>query len=76
MVEGVSAVTRTSPLFRLLAAMTLPGFPALALLMASTTRGLGCRGTVLLLLLTVTSLRSRIEERNKSDKWVLEINRK
>jgi hypothetical protein len=31
---------------------------------------------VLLLLLTVTSLRSRIEERNKSDKWVLEINRK
>jgi hypothetical protein len=58
LVAGVSAVTRTSPLLRLLAAMTLPGFPALALLMASTTRGLGCRGAASLLLLTVTSLRS------------------
>ncbi len=57
-VAGVSAVTRTSPLFRVLAAMTLPGFPALALLMASTTRMLGCSGAALLVLFTVTSLRS------------------
>ncbi len=58
MVEVVSAVTRTSPLFRLLAAMTLPGFPALAWLMASKTCGLGYRGAASLLFLTVTSLRS------------------
>jgi hypothetical protein len=45
------------PLSRLLAAMTLPGFQALALLMALTTQVLGCRGAALLFLLAVTSLR-------------------
>jgi hypothetical protein len=58
LVEGVSAVTRTSLLLRLLEAMALPGFPALALLMASLTKELGCRGAALLLPLTVISLRS------------------
>ncbi len=47
-----------SPLLRLLATMTLPGCPALALFMASTMRGLGCSGAALLIVLTVTSLRS------------------
>ncbi len=38
--------------------MTLPGFPALALLVALITQGLGCRGAASLLLLTVTPVRS------------------
>jgi hypothetical protein len=58
LVETELAVTRTFPLGRHLAAMTLPGFPALALLMASTTQGLDCCGTELLIVSTVTSLRT------------------
>jgi hypothetical protein len=38
--------------------MTLPGFPALALLMASTTQGLNCKGAPLLIVLTITPLKS------------------
>ncbi len=44
-------------LLRLLAAVTLPGFSAMALLMAATTWRLGCSGVALLILLAVTSLR-------------------
>jgi hypothetical protein len=55
-VEGVSAVTRISLLPKVLAAMTLPGLPALALLMASTTRVLGCSGAASLVIFTITTL--------------------
>jgi hypothetical protein len=58
LVEEMSAVTMTSPLFRRLAAMTLLGFLSLALLIASTNQKQGCRGAASLLLLTVTLLQS------------------
>jgi hypothetical protein len=58
LVADVSPVTRTSPRFRVLAAMTLPGFTARALLMASMTQVLDCSRAAMLLHFTVTSIRS------------------
>jgi hypothetical protein len=58
LVEGELAVTKTSPLGRRQAAMTLLDLPALALLMASTICGFGYCGAALLMVSTITSLRS------------------
>ncbi len=47
----------TSPLVKLQTAITLPGFPAIAIVLAMTTNELGCSGPAVVILLIVTLLR-------------------